>query len=45
MWLGVWDQNVKAIEFYRRQGLSEFSKHDFLLGNDQQTDILMKLKL
>jgi len=35
----------KAIEFYKRQGLSEFSTHDFMLGNDPQTDILMQLKL
>lgn len=45
LWLGVWDQNDKAIEFYKRQGLSEFSKHDFMLGNDLQTDILMRIKL
>ena len=45
LWLGVWNQNEKAIEFYKRQGLSEFSTHDFMLGNDPQTDILMQLKL
>ena len=45
LWLAVWDQNDKAIEFYKRQGLSEFSAHDFMLGHETQRDILMKLKL
>ncbi len=45
LWLGVWDQNDKAIEFYTRQGLCEFSQHGFKLGHEQQTDILMKLAI
>ena len=45
LWLAVWDQNDKAIEFYKWQGLSEFSAHDFMLGHETQRDILMKLKL
>lgn len=42
VWLGVWDQNQGAIRFYERQGFSAFSKHSFLLGQDLQTDILMR---
>lgn len=45
LWLGVWDENAKAIEFYKRQGLQPFSTHDFILGHALQTDILMKLAL
>lgn len=45
LWLGVWDKNVKAIEFYEHQGLQPFSEHVFELGNDFQTDILMRLAL
>lgn len=45
LWLGVWEHNQKAINFYKRHGFDEFDKHVFQLGNDQQTDILMKLNL
>lgn len=42
IWLGVWEKNARAISFYRKNGFIEFSKHSFMLGNDKQTDILMK---
>ncbi len=45
IWLGVWDQNKRAIRFYERLGFSKFGTHKFKLGNDRQTDILMKLEL
>lgn len=45
IWLGVWEKNEKAINFYIRNGMSKFSQHSFMLGNDRQTDILMKLEL
>lgn len=45
VWLGVWEENLKAINFYRKNGFVEFGKHVFKLGNDEQTDIMMKLKL
>lgn len=45
LWLGVWEKNVKAIKFYERNGMSQFGQHPFLLGNDPQTDILMRLNL
>ncbi|KQR93257.1 GNAT family acetyltransferase [Chryseobacterium sp. Leaf180] len=45
IWLGVWEENPRAINFYRKDGFVEFDKHIFKLGNDEQTDIMMKLKL
>lgn len=45
IWLGVWEQNPRAIQFYKKNGFVEFDKHIFQLGNDKQTDIMMKLKL
>ncbi|MEO6304679.1 MAG: GNAT family N-acetyltransferase [Bacteroidia bacterium] len=45
LWLGVWEENQKAIRFYKKYGFAEFDKHIFKLGNDDQTDLLMKLKL
>jgi ribosomal protein S18 acetylase RimI-like enzyme len=45
VWLGVWEKNTEAIRFYERNGFVPFGKHAFKLGNDAQTDLLMKFKL
>ncbi len=45
IWLGVWEENTKAIGFYKKNGFVEFDKHLFKLGDDEQTDIMMKLQL
>jgi ribosomal protein S18 acetylase RimI-like enzyme len=45
VWLGVWEENPRAISFYKKNGFVEFDKHVFRLGDDEQTDILMKLRL
>ena len=45
VWLGVWEENPKAINFYKKNGFVEFDKHIFKLGNDEQTDIMMRLRL
>lgn len=45
VWLGVWEENTRAINFYKKNGFVEFDRHIFMLGNDEQTDIMMKLKL
>ena len=45
IWLGVWEKNLRAINFYIKNGFEKFDKHLFKLGKDEQTDIMMKLKL
>ena len=45
VWLGVWEQNYRALAFYEKNGFAPFDKHIFMLGNDAQTDIMMKLLL
>ncbi len=45
VWLGVWEENPRAIRFYSKNGFVEFGKHLFRLGDDEQTDIMMKLQL
>lgn len=45
IWLGVWEENHRAIQFYTKNGFITFDKHIFTLGNDQQTDLLMKLNI
>ena len=45
IWLGVWEHNQRAIDFYTRWGFEKFADHDFILGNDVQKDWLMKRKV
>ncbi len=42
IWLGVWEKNQRAIDFYTAWGFEKFDETDFLLGNDLQRDWLMK---
>ncbi len=43
VWLGVWEENQKAIQFYQKNGFEVFDKHVFVLGDDEQTDLMMRL--
>ena len=45
IWLGVWEENPKAIQFYKKHGFEVFDTHTFLLGSDEQTDYMMRLDL
>ena len=45
LWLGVWEENHRALHFYKKNGFVPFDTHIFKLGNDEQTDIMMKLEL
>lgn len=45
MWLGVWEHNHRAVKFYKQWGFEFFGSHPFRLGNDIQTDQLMKKAL
>ena len=45
VWLGVWEANKRAIQFYSKNGFYEFDQHVFILGDEAQIDIMMKLQL
>ena len=45
IWLGVWEENHRAIRFYTKNGFVVFDKHVFIMGNDEQTDLLMQFRL
>lgn len=45
VWLGVWENNLSAIGFYKKHGFVEFDTHIFILGEEEQTDIMMKKNL
>lgn len=42
IWLGVWEKNQKAIEFYKKCGFKKDGEHAFFMGNDKQNDYIMK---
>ena len=42
VWLGVWEHNKRAQDFYSKWGFTKFADHDFILGRDVQKDWLMK---
>ena len=41
VWLGVWEENVKAQRFYGRWGFETVGTHDFVMGGTKQTDLVM----
>ena len=43
IWLGVWEENHRALRFYTKNGFVVFDKHDFIMGTDKQTDLMMHL--
>jgi ribosomal protein S18 acetylase RimI-like enzyme len=42
VWLGVWEKNGNAIAFYKKMGFSRIGTHDFYMGSERQTDLIMK---
>lgn len=42
VWLGVWEQNHRAVAFYRRSGFEVTGTHIFQFGGEAQTDWIMK---
>lgn len=42
IWLGVWEHNTNAIKFYEKMGFVRFGEHTFTLGDEVQTDYVMK---
>lgn len=45
LWLGVWEENRRALDFYRKNGFETFGTHTFRLGDDEQTDLMMRKTL
>ena len=45
LWLGVWENNDKAMKFYKRNGFYVIGQHSFFMGDDEQTDLIMRKDL
>lgn len=42
VWLGVWEKNTNAIAFYQKMGFAEAGRHGFRMGDEVQTDYILK---
>ena len=45
VWLGVWEENARAIAFYRKCGFVDVGSIDFFVGSDRQTDRVLAAPL
>ena len=45
IWLGVWEQNSRAINFYKKWGFHEVGSHIFTVGDDPQRDLILELQI
>lgn len=44
-WLGVWEQNPRAVAFYAKTGFAVVGEHVFVLGKDPQRDLVLAKRL
>lgn len=45
LWLGVYEENYRALRFYEKFGMKEFADHIFMMGKQPQRDILLRMEL
>ena len=45
IWLGVWEHNERAKHFYNKHGFYRIGAHSFVVGDDVQTDYVMRKDL
>ncbi|MFL2029436.1 GNAT family N-acetyltransferase [Loigolactobacillus zhaoyuanensis] len=45
LWLGVWEHNLPAQQFYAKLGFIRSGQHSFVMGDDPQTDLIMTKEL
>ncbi|OAS19310.1 GNAT family N-acetyltransferase [Paenibacillus oryzisoli] len=41
VWLGVWEENEKAIAFYKKMGFIQTGAHSFYMGEEEQIDLVL----
>ncbi len=45
VWLGVWEKNENAIDFYKKMGFVQTGAHSFYMGDEEQIDLIMSKTL
>ncbi|WP_248930619.1 GNAT family N-acetyltransferase [Paenibacillus hamazuiensis] len=41
IWLGVWEKNENAIDFYKKMGFVQTGAHSFYMGDEEQIDFIL----
>lgn len=41
IWLGVWEENTNALDFYEKMGFTRIGEHSFFMGDDEQVDYIL----
>lgn len=41
IWLGVWEENARAMAFYRKYGFEVVGEHEFRFGAERMNDLIM----
>ena len=45
LWLGVWQKNNRAIDFYLKMGFEIFGTKKFFVGTEENDDFVLRIKL
>ena len=45
VWLEIWEQNHRGIKFCRKNGFKIFDSHIFMMGDEIQNNILMRIHI
>ena len=45
IWLGAWEYNPRALRFYDKNGFWKMGSHTIFMGDDEQTDFLLRKDL
>ena len=45
LYLGVWENNLRAQNFYRRYGFEDFGEHGFYVGRVRDRDLIWRLDM
>ncbi len=45
IYLGVWEENIRAVKLYTRYGFTPFGRHRFVMGTQVDWDVWMKREL
>lgn len=45
LWLGVWQKNERAINFYKSQSMEIFGEKKFWVGSEENDDFVLRLSL
>jgi ribosomal protein S18 acetylase RimI-like enzyme len=45
LWLGVWENNARAMRFYEKKGFVKRGEHFFWVGESKRRDLIMEKEL